>query len=62
MHTTFLDVTIDHILTVHVENVTAKISKGVGVLIRLNKEISDNILTLKYHIFNNNLRAVGEAA
>ena len=49
-NTKFLGVNIDNNLTwkAHINNITTKISKGVGVLLRLIKELSCNILILIY--------------
>ena len=47
-NTKFLGIIIDNNLTwkAHINYVTTKISKGVGVLLRLSKELSYNILIL----------------
>ena len=49
-NTKFLGTNIDNNLTwkAHIDYITKKISKGVGVLLRLNKELSYNILILIY--------------
>ena len=49
-NTKFLGINIDNNLTWkdHINYVTKKISKGVGVLLRLGKELSYNILILIY--------------
>ena len=50
-NTKFLDINIDNNLTwkAHINHMTTKISKGVGVLSRLSKELSYNILILIYN-------------
>ena len=47
----FLGINIDNDLTwkAHINYITTKISKGVGVLLRLSKELSYNILILIYN-------------
>ena len=49
-HTKFFGIAIDNHLTwkVHINNITTKISKGVGILLRLSKEPPDNIFILIY--------------
>ena len=49
-NTKILGINIDNSLTwkAHINYVTTKISKGVGVLLRLSKELSCNILILIY--------------
>ena len=49
-NTKFLGINIDNNLTwkAHIKYITTKISKGVGVLSRLSKELSYNILILIY--------------
>ena len=49
-HTKFLDVNIDSNLTWkrHINHIVTKISKGVGILLHLCKELPKNILTLIY--------------
>ena len=50
-NTKFLGINIDNNLTwkAHINHITTKISKGVGVLSRLSKELSYNILILIYN-------------
>ena len=50
-NTKFLGINIDNNLTwkAHINYITTKISKGVGVLLRLSKELSYNILILIYN-------------
>ena len=50
-NTKFLGISIDNNLTwkAHINYITTKISKGVGVLLRLSKELSYNILFLIYN-------------
>ena len=50
-NTKFLGINIDNNLTwkAHINHMTTKISKGVGVLSRLSKELSYNILILIYN-------------
>ena len=50
-NTTFLGINIDNNLTwkAHINYITIKISKGVGVLLHLSKELSYNILILNYN-------------
>ena len=50
INTKFLGINIDNNLTwkAHTNYITTKISKGVGVLLRLSKELSYNILILIY--------------
>ena len=50
-NTEFLGINIDNNLTwkAHINHITTKISKGVGVLSRLSKELSHNILILIYN-------------
>ena len=49
-HTKFLGVNIDNNLTWkrHINYIVTKISKGVGILLHLSKELPKNILTLIY--------------
>ena len=49
-NTKFLGINIDNNLTwkAHINHITTKISKGVGVILRLSKELSYNILILIY--------------
>ena len=49
-HTTFLVVNIDNNLTwkPYISHIVTKISKGVGILLHLSKELPKNILTLIY--------------
>ena len=49
-NTKFLGINIDNNLTwkAHIDYITTKISKGVGVLFRLSKELSYDILILIY--------------
>ena len=49
-HTKFLGVNVDNNLTwkPHINHIVTKISKGVGILIDLSKELQKNILTLIY--------------
>ena len=49
-HTKFLGVNIDNNLTwkPHINHIVTKISKGVGILLHLSKELPKNILTLIY--------------
>ena len=48
----FLGIAIDNHLTwkVHINNITAKLSKGVGILLRLSYEFSDEISIIIYNI------------
>ena len=50
-NTKFLGISIDNNLTrkAHIKQITTKISKGVGVLLSLSKELSYNILILIYN-------------
>ena len=50
-NTKFLGINIDNNLTwnAHINHITTKISKGVGVLSRLSIELSYNILILIYY-------------
>ena len=50
-NTKFLGINIDNNLTwkAHINHITTKISKGLGVLSRLGKELSYNILILIYN-------------
>ena len=50
-NTKFLSINIDNDLTwkAHINHITTKISKGVGVLLRLCKKLSYNILFLIYN-------------
>ena len=50
-NTKFLGINIDNNVTwkAHINYITTKISKGVGVLLRLSKELSHNILILIYN-------------
>ena len=49
-HTKFLGVNIGNNLTwkPHINHIVSKISKGVGILLHLSKELPKNILTLIY--------------
>ena len=49
-HTKFLGVNIDSNLTwkPHINHIVTKISKGVGILLHLSKELQKNVLTLIY--------------
>ena len=49
-HTKFLGVNIDNNRTwkPHINHIVTKISKGVGILLHLSKELPKNILTLIY--------------
>ena len=51
INTKFLGINIDNNLTwkAHINYITTKTSKGVGVLLRLSKELSYNILILIYN-------------
>ena len=53
-NTQFLDINIDNNLTwkAYINYITKKISKGVGVLLRLSKELSYNILILIYNTYS----------
>ena len=66
-NTKFLGISIDNNLfwKAHIDYITTKISKGVGVLLRLSKELSYNILILIYdtilavsHILLHNLHCM----
>ena len=50
-NTKFLGINIDNDLTwkTHINYMTTKVSKGVGVLLRISKELSYNILILIYN-------------
>ena len=50
-HANFFFITIDNHFEwkVHINNISTEISKGVGILLRLTKELPDDILVLIYN-------------